>query len=258
MSTPPRTALYVPADRPERFAKAMATDADAVVIDLEDAVALDYKDTARAALAEWLDADVGSGSASVWVRVNGGDLLAADLDVAVRPGITGVWLPKCESRDEVESLDRALSRLESQRGLDPIAVSPLIESGRGVLEAAEIAAGPRIAYLQLGEVDLAVDLGVEPTPGGAELAWARGQVVVASSAVLQVPPLGPVSVETRDLESFAADTRALRRFGFHGRACIHPRQVDAVRTVYEPTPDEIAWARDVLARLDEARGGDGG
>ncbi|MDN5852478.1 MAG: hypothetical protein L0K86_06450 [Actinomycetia bacterium] len=101
----------------------------------------------------------------------------------------------------------------------------------------------------------AVDLGVEPTPGGAELAWARGQVVVASSAVLQVPPLGPVSVKTRDLESFAADTRALRRFGFHGRACIHPRQVDAVRTVYEPTPDEIAWARDVLARLDEARGG---
>jgi len=247
---PLRTALYVPGSHPDRFDKALGSGADAIVVDLEDAVAADQKSAARANLLAWLDKRTPiAESTGVWVRVNNTDLLEADVAAAVRPGVTGVFLPKCESRSELDALSDMLAIHEENRRMQPLAVSPLIESAVGLLASAAIASGPRVSFLQLGEVDLAADLGLEPGDDGREMAWPRAMVVIASAAAGVAAPLGAVSVETRDMAAFAAETAALRRHGFWGRACIHPAQLPSADTVFTTTAEEVTRARAMLDLL---------
>ncbi|WP_017934985.1 HpcH/HpaI aldolase/citrate lyase family protein [Nocardioides sp. Iso805N] len=251
--------LYVPGSAPERFAKAEAAGAGAVILDLEDAVGDADKVAARAHVAAHLRsrADQAGPTPQAWVRINSGDRGRADLEALVGPDLAGVVLPKADSADELGELDARLTRLEADLGLPRgrIAVSPLIESGRGLVEVAAIAAAPRVTFLQLGEVDLAADLGLEPSLDERELLYARSRVVVASSAAGIARPVAPVSTEFRDLGWFTASTQALRRLGFFGRACIHPAQLAAVAEVFAPTAKELGAARDVLHRLDAAGGG---
>lgn len=250
-----RSWLYVPGDRPDRFAKAVATGAGAVVLDLEDAVAPAGKDDARAAVVDWLAGP--REDVQVWVRVNTGQRGADDVAAVARSArLTGVVLPKASSRALLERVHDQLLAAEADTGRPPcsLGVSPLVESAAGVLAAPALAGGPRVRCLQLGEVDLAADLGVTPGPDGAELLLARSSVVLASSAAGIAPPPAAVSTEFRDLDAFAAETRALTRMGFRGRACIHPAQVEVVERVCRPTPEEVAAARDVLARLDASPG----
>ncbi len=243
----PTTALYVPGSRPDRFDKAVESGADAVVLDLEDAVAADEKTQAREAVATWLEGRAAS-AVEVWVRVNHDDaLLADDIAAVASAGITGWWLPKTERAEDV---DRVVELTRAARGSDPLPVSPLIESGAGVAAAVQIAGAAHVCFLQLGEQDLAADLGITPQPEGHELAYARGAVVVASAAAGLEPPLGAVSIETVDLESLAADTRRLRHAGFHGRGCIHPRQLAPVAAVFEPSAEERAWAHEILSLME--------
>lgn len=243
--------LYVPGDRPERFDKAAASGADAVVLDLEDAVPVADKDAARIAAGSWL-ADRDS-AVPVWVRVNPGSELIDDLAMAVQAGADGVWLPKCEDVATLERVDRLLADLERQSGRPRTPVSPLIETGAGLCNAAAIAAGPRVEFLQIGEVDLAADLGVTAVVGN-ELLWARSQVVAASAAARIRPPLGAASPVIDEPESFRMETRQLTGLGFLGRACIHPRQIEPAREGMAPTDAEIASAQDVLAAFDVAGG----
>ncbi|SDF90268.1 HpcH/HpaI aldolase/citrate lyase family protein [Klenkia brasiliensis] len=250
-----RSWLYVPGDRPGRFAKAAATGAGAVVLDLEDAVPPAGKDDARAAVVDWLAgprADV-----QVWVRVGTGQRGADDVAAVARGArLTGVVLPKASSRALLERVHDQLLAAEDATGRAPcsIGVSPLVESAAGVLAAPALAGGPRVRCLQLGEVDLAADLGVTPGPDGAELLLARSSVVLASAAAGITPPPAAVSTEFRDLAAFEAQTRRMVALGFRGRACIHPAQVEVVERVCRPTPEEVAAARDVLARLDASPG----
>jgi hypothetical protein len=199
------TYLYVPGDVPERFDKALASGTDAVVLDLEDAVTAANKDHARATVAAWVAA-CEPGDVQIWVRVNPGPLQEDDIRAVMHPNLTGIWLPKVSSAGEIEQADALLSGSSA-------VVSPLIETAAGVFAALEIARAPRVKFLQIGEVDLAADLGVD---GSAEsLSFVRAQVVAASVAAGIDPPPAAVSRNFRDADAFGF--RAFSRGGARGQ-----------------------------------------
>ena len=242
----PRSYLYVPADRPELIAKALTSQADAVIVDLEDAVTPEARDSARAGLASRL----ASGTDQVWVRINSGDDGRRDLEaLAALPGIAGFCLAKA-SVPWVEWVARRLDAAGSSALL-----TPLIEDAGAVLDARALASAPRVVRLQLGEADLKAELGIDPGPDEHELLAIRTQVVLACAAAGAAAPIGPASTNYRDLDALRTSTRRLARLGFYGRTCIHPAQLAVVNSVFTPTKDEVARARVVLAKLDRAGGG---
>jgi citrate lyase subunit beta / citryl-CoA lyase len=234
-----RSFLYVPGDRPDRIAKALAGDADAVVIDLEDAVAQHQKAEARAATARVLQSPTPN---PTWVRINGLDTGLAEDDVraVASAHLTGVRIPKCESADQVRTVARWL------RESAPCArIQCLIETAVGVENAFEIArSDPSVSSISLGETDLAIDLGVTD---GQTMAWVRARVVVASRAVPSLnPPSQSVSTDLHDLAALERTTREAITEGFFGRSAIHPRQVPVINRCYAPDPEEVSEAQDVL------------
>lgn len=242
-----RSALYVPGDSPDKLRSALDRGADELIVDLEDAVLPDRKDLARDIVAAWLDGlpatDVG-----VWVRVNPGAAGLVDVRaVGLAAGLTGVVLAKTESVDDVAAASAVLDELGSSAR-----IVPLLESGAAVLRALDIAAGPRVHRLQVGEADLRADLGVTLGPDERELLWVRSQIVAASAAAGVAPPIAPVSTDFRDLDALRASTEALARLGFVGRACIHPAQVAVVNEVFTPSAAAIAEAEEILAALANA------
>ena len=238
----PLTWLYVPGDRPERFEKAVASGADVVIVDLEDAVAAPSKAVARDNAIRWLAA---ARPGSVEVRVNGlntpwgPDDLRALSDA---PALRAVRMPKVESAADVHAALRLLAAREC-------GLSCLIETARGVEAAYEIASEPRVAAIGLGEADLAADLGVVDADG---LAWARSRIVVAARAALLPAPVMSVYPRVDDLDGLAESSRAGRRLGFRGRAAIHPRQVPVIAAAFLPSADEIASARAVVEAFARA------
>ncbi|MFD0593209.1 HpcH/HpaI aldolase/citrate lyase family protein [Catellatospora coxensis] len=210
-----RSYLYVPGDSPAKLAKALTVGADALIVDLEDAVPPAGKDAARAAVAAFLTgaadmiaasgqnlrpdpgfgpetaisaatgrADAGRERPRVWVRVNPGELGHVDAAAVVGPGLAGLCVAKTETVQQLSALDEVLAGLERAAGLAVGAtkVVPLLESAAAVLAAPAIARGPRVARLQLGEADLAADLGVTLGPDERELLWVRSQAVLACAA----------------------------------------------------------------------------
>lgn len=243
-STPlARTYLYVPADNAERLAKATTRGADAVVIDLEDAVAPDNKVQARANLRSWLDQ--AKTSTQIWVRVNNDNNLADDLASVRHAAVTGILLPKSESCAQVSDVVETTNKL----------VTPLIESAVGLEHIRELARVSGIARLQLGEADLCADLGITLSDNGEELDAIRTNLVVTSAAAGIAPPVGPVSTNFKDLEAFEASTRRLARRGYVGSSCIHPDQVKVANHVFTPSNEDIEQATDVISRFSAANGG---
>ncbi len=165
-------------------------------------------------------------------------------------------LPKASSRALLERVHEQLLAAETATGRAPcsIGVSPLVESAAGVLAAPALAGGPRVRCLQLGEVDLAADLGVHPARTAPSCCWPARPWCWRPRPAGIAPPPAAVSVEFRDLAAFEAETRRLVALGFRGRACIHPAQVEVVERVCRPTAEEVAAARDVLARLEASPG----
>jgi len=241
--TAPRAYLFVPADRPERYAKARASGADAVIVDLEDAVAPAAKAGARDALANALDE-----AAPVVVRVNaaGTPWFEDDLALCRHPGVAAVMLPKAEGIDATCYAFEAAFK----------DVLPIIESARGVEEARAIARVPGVVRLAFGSIDLAVDLGIDcaADAGELELLHFRSQVVLASRLGGLAPPADGVSTAIDDAERLRADTERARRLGFGAKLCIHPKQVAAVQAVFTPAPERVEWARRVCAAFDAAAG----
>lgn len=252
-----RSYLYVPGDRPELIAKAMVSAADAIIIDLEDAVPPAAKSAARghAGAVSGPVAQSGRSDPELWVRINPGELGWDDVAGVLGPRLAGLCVAKVESVAQLVALDQVMTAVEVAAGLPAgrTRVVPLLESGRAVLDAAAIAAGPRVIRLQLGEADLCADLGVTPGPDERELLWVRSQVVVASAAAGIDPPVAPVSTNFRDPDALTESTTALRRLGFLGRACIHPAQLAVVHAVFTPTPAEVEAAQDLIRRYDAAR-----
>ncbi|MFF8590056.1 HpcH/HpaI aldolase/citrate lyase family protein [Streptomyces sp. NPDC015220] len=249
----PLTWLYVPGDRPNVVAKALASGADVVVIDLEDAVAPDRKEYARAATAELLTEPP---PVPVHVRVNtvDGPLAAADLAaVAPRPGLTGLRLPKVTSAEQVARVAAATA------GADPPPpdgsgppLYALLETALAIERAYAIAsAHPSVRGISIGETDLRADLGVRQDTG---LDWCRARVVVAARAAGLAPPAQSVHPDIRDLEGLAASCAHGRALGFLGRAAIHPRQLPIIERAYLPTDRELEEAETVVKAAATDRG----
>lgn len=233
-----RSYLYVPGHRPDRFAKAAASGADAVIVDLEDAVGADAKRAARAAVASWLEEPP---PLAVWVRVNNRpELLGEDLEMVARSQAAGAVVPKAT----VEACDAA-----------GVAVQALIETAAGARSLDRIAASPRVVRLALGEVDLCAELGVAPSVDGRELWAIRSDVVVASAAARLEPPVGAAHVDLDDDEALERTSRQLRRQGFAGRSVLHPRQVAAVNAAFSADAEEIRRARRLVEAHRAAGGG---
>jgi citrate lyase subunit beta/citryl-CoA lyase len=270
-----RSYLYVPGDRPEMLAKALDRGADAVIVDLEDAVAPDRKAAARHTVAEWLrgldsarshppsecggSAEALPGRAGmrveIWVRVNPGPAGPDDVRAVLAPAVSGIVAAKVESAADLGHLDRALHEAERATGrvAGSVAVAPLIESAAAVLRLDEIAGAPRVRRLQAGEADLCADAGVTPGEDEHELLFVRSRLVLVSAAYRLEPPVGPVAADFADLVRLRRTTWALARLGFVGRACIHPAQVPVVHEVFTPAPAEVDRARALIAAFDRAR-----
>lgn len=241
-----RSYLYVPGDRADMLAKAPGRGADALICDLEDAVAHQAKDSARANVAGFLG---DRPPVEVWVRVNSGERMRADVRALLDPAPRGFVLPKA-SVAEVAVLSALLD--EASRAA---LIVPLVETAGGVLEAPSLARAPRVARLALGEADLRADLGVTPSADEREMLHVRSSLVVACAAAGIEPPNGPVSTDFRDLDAFRVSTDALRRLGFGSRSAIHPAQVEIVNDVFTPSAQEVARARRIVEVYETAGGG---
>lgn len=250
-----RSYLYVPGDRPDRLASASTRGADALIADLEDAVAPASKQAAREHVRSWLGTIPAVGHLQHWVRVNA-ESLEADLDAVATAALTGVVVPKA-SPDQLAAIDDQLRELEVARGLEDgsVAVVPMVETGAGLQRLPEIASAPRVLRLGIGEADLAADLGLVLDEDRSILTSLRLQIVVASAAAGIARPVGPTSTAFRDLDGFRRSGEALRRLGFRGRTAIHPGQIPVIHEVFTPSEAEVVAARDMLTRFEAAGGG---
>ncbi|MEU6531180.1 CoA ester lyase [Streptomyces sp. NPDC046928] len=237
----PLTWLYAPGDRPRVVAGALASGADVVIVDLEDAVAPDRKDHARAATAELLSAP--EHPVPVHVRVNALDTPAGARDLAALaalPGLAALRLPKVTSADQIIHL------AETTPAAAPgtTRLHALLESALGIERAHAIAsAHPALRGISLGEADLRADLGVR---GDAGLDWCRSRVVVAARAAGLPPPTQSIHPDIRDLEGLAATCAHGRALGFLGRAAIHPRQLPVIERAYLPAERELEQAETIV------------
>jgi citrate lyase subunit beta/citryl-CoA lyase len=246
-----RSFLFVPSDRPERYAKALSSGADAVIIDLEDAVALTAKETARAALSDTLPSLSDAQRARVLVRINSQGTPWHDADLALVAGlgpfgVAGVVVPKAESAECVAYVACACPGL---------GLLPLLETAEGFHAIDAIARAPQVIRLGLGNIDLQADLGMSCGMDEQELAPARWSIVVASRRAGLASPVDGVTTSVTDLSLLKEAAQRSRRFGFGGKLCIHPSQVAVVHMALAPTVAEVDWARRVLLAMEKAGGG---
>lgn len=240
---PIRSYLYVAGSDPRRIEKALESEADAIVIDLEDAVALDRKDEARRIAAGVLETE---NAKPVFVRVNGpgSTLYERDIEAVAGPNLHGLRLPKTESADEACSVAERLEELGCEAG-----IQCLIESALGLEMSFEIARShPRVVGVGPGEADLAADLGVSGEEG---LLYARSRIVSAARAA-GLRAVQSVYTDVRDLEGLRRSTGYGKRLGFFGRSAIHPAQVQIINEIFTPTQEEVNEAEDLLSELERA------
>ena len=253
--TPPvrlrRSLLFVPAVRPDRFPKALATGTDAVCLDLEDGVGPSAKDEARAAALALL-ADRAPTHAEVSLRINDPktDVGQHDLDALLGSGIRpdALMLPKVSGPDVIRAVEATLGSDGSDL---PLIVQ--IETAKGVAAATEIGtASANVSALFFGAIDFAADIGC--VVEWDALMYARSRVVLAA-AVAGVTALDSPFMDVPALDALGEESRRARRLGFVGKAAIHPTQVSVIQEAFSPTTDEIAWARKVVAAYEANRGG---
>jgi citrate lyase subunit beta/citryl-CoA lyase len=238
----PRSYLFVPGNRPERFEKARAAGADRVIFDLEDAVQADAKPAARAAVLATLDI-----LRPELVRINGSDTPWFEEDLAALAscrGVAGILLPKAE---RLEQLSAVLERVHRD-----IVLFPMIETARGIANLSAICAAPQVGRLVFGTLDFQIDLGIE---GDAdELNLFRSQIVLASRLAGIGAPVDGVSTVISDSSVIENEARRGRRFGFSGKLCIHPTQINAVHRAFAWSDAEKDWARRVLIAIEASNG----
>ena len=245
-----RSHLFVPGDNPARIAKAMAAGADAVIIDLEDAVAPARKADARRLTADALAEARPAPAPLVAVRLNAVDtgLWADDLDAVVGPTLDVVRVAKVESAAQLAEVAARLDALEQARGLPPggIGLVPTLESALGVLRAEAIAAVPRVWGFAFGATDFLRDIGAPPDAGDRALLHAQSHLVLVSRAAALQPPIASVHPQIHDLDGLRRTSQEARSLGFFGRSCIHPRQLPVVHEVFSPSAAELAAARAIV------------
>jgi len=251
---PLRSFLFAPGNHARRVEKALSLDADAMILDLEDAVATAEKRATRDAVIAALTRPR---RALLYVRVNAVDteFCYGDFAAIVRPGLDGVILPKVESAAGLATADWLLAQLEREQGLMPRAIDlvPIIETARGLNQIdAILAAGARVKRVAFGAGDFTLDVNMAWSRGEAELAYARAKIVTASRAAGIEAPFDTVWVDLADGEGLEASARTALGFGFQGKMCIHPNQIAVVNRVFTPSEMEIAFAERVVAAFARA------
>lgn len=252
---PVRSMLFTPGNRLDMLGKAVHSGTDAVIVDLEDSVAVDNKPEARANLAQLPDSPV-----AYYVRTNAvetgmlwDDVVAVGLSPAV-----GVIIPKAEDPGVISRVDGALTALEltSGRPTGSITIIPLIESAIGVRLTYEMAlASDRVECVMFGggeQGDLVADLGVEWTPEGTGLMQARSQVLLSSRAAGVPYPMEAVFMDFRNPDGLRVECELARTLGYVGKVAIHPAQIEVINDVFTPAPDVVDYQRKVLAAFEEA------
>jgi citrate lyase subunit beta/citryl-CoA lyase len=251
-----RSLLFAPANHERRVRKLATCGADAVVLDLEDAVAQTEKGAARTGVIACL-ATLADATRCVRINAFPSGLAYLDLDAVVGADLDAIVLPKVESAEEVALVDSELERLERERGLriGRVTVIALVETALGVLHADAIAlqAPPRLRRLAFGPADYAAELGITPGPDGRELSWARSRLVAASYAGRLAPPLDGPFLDLQDANGLVADTRASRASGFRGRIVLHPNQLPGVHQGYSQAPPaELQRCRRIVEAFTDA------
>jgi citrate lyase subunit beta / citryl-CoA lyase len=234
---PARSWLFVPATRPDRFAKAAASGADRVILDLEDAVAPEEKaDARRGLMTAAIPQDI-----PVYVRVNSAltPWFEADLGVARTLAIRGILLPKADSAAHVE---RALAAIAQAH-----VIVPIIETAAGLWNVLDVARCPRVERLVFGALDFTLDTGIHDADGAFDSI--RSRIVVASKVAGIAPPVDLVTLAIDDQDLLRQHAARSRNFGFGGKLCIHPKQIPITNDAFRPSDEEVAWARAVLDEL---------
>lgn len=257
-----RTLLFVPGDRPERFDKAASSGADAVILDLEDAVTPARRPYARVEVARWLAAR--AGTVAAWVRINpvATEDSLVDLAAVIDGRPDGIVLPKARSGEDVRRAGHWLEALEARAGLRPASIGllPLItESAGALLNVASFASLPsRVVGLTWGAEDLAADVGAsgnKTSDGEYELTYAMARsFCLLAAAAAAVPAYDTIDTEFRDPAAVERRSRVSRRQGFVGKLAIHPAQVPPIHAAFSPTAEEVAWAERVIAAFESAAG----
>ena len=249
---PIRTALFVPGNRPDRVDKAIATAADRVIIDLEDAVAVSQKVETRALVRDKIIAHKDRG---VLVRINGleTDFFMGDIEAVVVKELGGIVLPKTENGHQVDKIHRLLVDFEKKQGLNAggITVILLTESALAIQNIFKILSAAielnREFLVALGAADYALDMGIEITKDGRELIYPRSRIAVACRAAGIPPPLDtPFMIDLKDIEALKDDAARAKQLGFQGKLCIHPNQIEPCHVIFTPTAEEISFARRVV------------
>lgn len=238
-----RSALFVPATRIDRIEKAIATGADAVIVDLEDAVAVEAKAQARQDLEVFLSTHE---NLELWVRVNGAQTPWFEDDLRLCSQflqVKGVMLPKAEHPEQIASVYSKTGK----------AVYPIIESAKGIVAIPDIASAPGVKRLSFGALDLGVDLGLENGSEGADflLKQMRVQLVVQSRVAGIGAPLDGVYPNFKDTEGLRQSMLFVKGMGFAGALCIHPSQVEVIHSVMRYSEEEMRWAKAVLEKYQE-------
>ncbi|ARP84117.1 CoA ester lyase [Bordetella genomosp. 8] len=249
-----RSLLFAPANHPRRVEKALALQADAVILDLEDACAISEKVASRVKVSQAMALPRGCLG---YVRVNplSTEFAYGDLVETVRPGLDGVVLPKVESAAELLTADWLIRQMERERGMPDGGVDliPIIETARGLAFLPEIlAATPRVKRAAFGAGDFTLDLDLTWTRDESELNAYRAQMVLQSRAAGIEAPLDTVWVNLQDPEGCAASARKARELGFQGKLCIHPDQLPAVNAAFTPSAAQVERARRVLDAFAQA------
>jgi citrate lyase subunit beta/citryl-CoA lyase len=257
-----RTFLFAPGNHPRRVAKALSLGADAVILDLEDAVATSDKAAARKPVAEALK---GPRRCRGYVRVNAPStpFCYQDLVETLHDKVDGVVLPKVESAADLHAIDWLMAALERERGIaeGSIDLIPLVETAAGVARVDRIVqarnlrpyrAPWRVKRLAFGAGDYSLDVGLVPSLEEPELAEARARVVLASRAAGMEGPLDSPWFHLRDMEGFRRAVERSRRGGFQGRLCVHPDQVPVANELFTPSADEVARAERIVAAFSQA------
>jgi len=235
LQSDPRSYLFVPGNRPDRFLKAYQTGADRVILDLEDAVPPSEKAAARNSVASWVSPDH-----PVLLRINGAatEWFREDLRLCAMPGVSGLLLPKTQDPDQIRAVRAGIP--------DPLRLFPMIETAQGFWNAVSIAKAPGVDRLLFGTIDFRADAGIPDE----ELLFFRSQLVLVSRIAGIQPPVDGVSIRIDDIRQLRADAQRARTLGFGGKLCIHPSQVPIVNESFLPSEEEVAWAR----RIVEAAG----
>jgi citrate lyase subunit beta/citryl-CoA lyase len=247
--------LIMPAHEPRFVEKAPLRGADAIVLDLEDAVPRSEKARARADARSAI-LHVGKGGADAFVRINNDDTRVEDISASVWPGLHGIFVPKIESKTEVLEIEGVIASLERERGIEPnsVRIALHVESPKGLLNLSEIlSASQRAESLSLGADDYCLEMGVVPTDNGDELRFPLN-MLCAYARAFSLAPLGIVGrvANISDMGLFRASALRAKAMGFVGAYCVHPDQVAILNEVFSPAIEETEHAKRVIAAFEDA------